>query len=351
MAPELRIPSDGDSDAVDCSLVVEWENAQHIDTQGPLRMLASLAQQVGDEIRARGRRFELIVARDPDDATEAEVRAALNMSWSPVLAQVPVRFLAVPRCGYYALKNRAACLARGELLVFVDCDVQPQPGWLAHILEPLADPAVGVSQGATVVQPRGRWQTALGLAWLFPLQRRDGTSSDGDRVVANNIGFRRTVFLQHPYPDLITWRGQCTTQRHALERAGVGIVWAQQAITVHPFPVGVGGVIERAFLNGHDHITRYELDGGRRGDWRASYWRFRSFLRRAQARRLKLHDELATPPSARLCLLAAAAYWGCAFFSEAMVHLAPRFWRAQLRELPTQAPSGMGALTSPLGRK
>ncbi len=329
-----------------CSLVVEWENTRHVETARTRAMLQALAQQLAAALLSRPRPFELLVAFNPEQAQAAAIRQLLIEQGPAWPHNVSVRLVALPAGSYYALKNQAAALAQHELVVFIDCDVLPQPDWLAHILAPFDDPCIGVSQGVTYVEPMGRWSGALALAWLFPLRLADGSLSESGKVIANNIAFRRRVLLQHPYPDLPTWRGQCSAQRRQLEAAGVGIHWAAGARSIHPFPEGPLGTLERAFLNGHDHLTRYELAGGARGDWRASYWRFSSFLRRAESRRQQLLADGAPWAASRwLCRSVAMAYWAGALFSECMLHLAPRWWRSLLQDLPRSPANAVSAAT------
>ena len=188
--------------------------------------------------------------------------------------------------------------------------------------------------------------TAEGLRGNSGFHLADGSLTESSKVIANNMAFRRRVLLQHPYPELPTWRGQCSTQRRQLEAAGVGIHWAAGARTIHPFPEGVLATIERAFLNGHDHLTRYELEGGSPGDWRASYCRFRSLLRRAASRRQQLLADGATWAANRwVCRSVAMAYWGCALLSQCLLHLAPRWWRQQLHDLP-RSPAGVASVAT-----
>jgi len=328
-----------------CTVIVEWENAHHTDARRTAQMLHALAEQMRQAMLCSTRAFELLVAFDPSDTPPASVQAAVAQAFGGPAGQTGVetgiqqRLLPAHGSSYYTLKNLAAAQARGDLLVFVDCDVVPQPGWLLQLLMPFERPEVGVSQGVTIVQPHSLLSAGLALAWLFPLQRAQGGLSEDHRVVANNIAFRRHVFLTCPYPALPTWRGQCTAQRQQMLAQGVTVVWSEAAHALHPFPKGLWGTVERAFLNGHDHATRHALASGKTADWRASYWRFVSLQRRARQRRALMQDELGldTTPARAVCAAVATFYWGCALFSECMLHLWPQRWRALLKDLPQHA--------------
>lgn len=325
---------EGESNQVDISLIVEWENSRHTVESRTTQMMCRLAQQVEEKLTADAVSFELIIVYDPGDCPEQSIRTMLKKQWASVQARVKVALLPIADGSYYVMKNVAATTAKGEYVVFIDCDVLPEPHWLENILAPFVDTEIGVSQGATFVQPHSALTKGLALAWLFPLRRNNGQLSENDRIVANNIAFRRSVFLQFPYPDLATWRGQCTAQRRLLKEHGVGVHWSGTARTIHPFPIGLSGMIERACLNGHDHAVR-DRDNGVSSHWRASYWRFRSFLNRASKRRVDMRDDLALSTWEEfVCRLVAVGYWGVAFVSECGLHLFPESWRKLLKELP-----------------
>ena len=70
-------------------------------------------------------RFEVIVADNADDPATREACARAG-------AALPVRYAAAPGGGKNAALNQALPLARGELLVFSDDDIDAAPDWLAE---------------------------------------------------------------------------------------------------------------------------------------------------------------------------------------------------------------------------
>lgn len=66
-------------------------------------------------------------------------------------ARMPLRYLVEPHVGLSRARNLALAEARGELLVFFDDDVEPEPGWLeAYRGAARAFPAVAYFGGAIV---------------------------------------------------------------------------------------------------------------------------------------------------------------------------------------------------------
>jgi len=53
----------------------------------------------------------------------------------------------------YAARNRGIRAAAGEILAFTDADCRPQPGWLEALVQPFADPSVGLVAGAITALP------------------------------------------------------------------------------------------------------------------------------------------------------------------------------------------------------
>ena len=96
--------------------------------------LAACLDAIADEIAA-GR--DVVVADNgPDPETEAVVRARPGVRYAPA-----------PRPGLSHARNVGLAAARGEVAVFVDDDVRPEPGWitpLAAAFEPGIDVVCGL---------------------------------------------------------------------------------------------------------------------------------------------------------------------------------------------------------------
>ncbi|WP_017300828.1 glycosyltransferase [Nodosilinea nodulosa] len=57
----------------------------------------------------------------------------------------------------YAARNAGIAAAQGEILAFTDADCQPEPGWLAALVQPFADDSIGLVAGEIKALPSRNW--------------------------------------------------------------------------------------------------------------------------------------------------------------------------------------------------
>lgn len=112
------------------------------------------------EAELAGADAEIVVVDNAStDGTEAVVRAAA--------VTVPLQYVLEPRLGLSHARNRGVVESTGEIVVFIDDDALPAPGWLAAHLRPYADdPRLGTVGGPIQLRyaegVREPW-------WLSPL--------------------------------------------------------------------------------------------------------------------------------------------------------------------------------------
>ena len=140
--------------------------------------------------------FEVIVV---DDGSEDETPQAL-----PQVAGVRYHRRAA-NGGFVAACNDGARLARGDMLVFLNNDTAPQPGWLDALLRTFTThPDAGIV-GAQLLYPDGRLQEAGGVVfrdgsgWNYgrfgsPQDPRYGYLRDADYVSGAALAVPRTMF-------------------------------------------------------------------------------------------------------------------------------------------------------------
>lgn len=229
----------------DVSIVVEWENSLHAGAQRTDAALARLAE----EVNASRRRIEVLVCHDEDTPPSVPPPTTGDApSWKTVR---------VPDSRYYEMKNHGAGEAAGGILVFLDSDAIPEPGWLEALLAPFADPAIDVVAGQTYIQADSTYSKAFALWWFFPLRAPAETVRPAEDFFANNVAFRRTTFLAHPFtPIRGTARGACLELAATLRDAGISIWNAPAARVAHPAPRGWRHFTLRALAQGRDRLPR-----------------------------------------------------------------------------------------------
>ncbi|MEE3330739.1 MAG: glycosyltransferase family 2 protein [Myxococcota bacterium] len=89
--------------------------------------------------------WEIVVV---DNAPRDEIRALVRDA--ETRSPAPVRYLAEPRLGLSAARNRGWREARGDVVAFLDDDTRPDVDWLAQMLEPYEDADVAAVCGRLV---------------------------------------------------------------------------------------------------------------------------------------------------------------------------------------------------------
>ncbi len=254
------------------SIIVEWANTV---LNGVPR-----AEVLLDILR---RQWEAMVARDhpadlPADAarfleTLEERAEVLVVSGHAVSAdeekeirrRVPDCFDLSVHVGegleYYALKNFGADLAGGDILLFLDSDVHPEPGWLAHLLGTLARPDIHAVLGQPYVAPTGVFAAAFALGWTYQLRDEVGRLEPCKKVYANNIAFRGDTFRAARFPSLDRrTRGASSILAQHLESVGRPIWINTRARVDHPPPSGFRHLAVRALAHGRDTYMKTSED-------------------------------------------------------------------------------------------
>lgn len=146
-------------------------------------------------------RIELLLIGSTED--QSERWAGYDARELPFHRVVPVDADGLP---YYALKNRGAELASGEVLAFTDSDVRTEPTWVSSIVEAIRGGA-DATAGVTTLRPRSRpaaprvvLEVAGSLCFGHPVPDDPGVQPAKARaLVAHNLGVRADVFREHHF--------------------------------------------------------------------------------------------------------------------------------------------------------
>lgn len=316
------------------SVVIEWENAKLSELDRARRMLAALAGQLAALRERMPESPELIVLHDPAAIDAGIIRQCVTEAFGD---PPPLRLsiVATEGGGYYAQKNRGAELAGKELLLFLDSDVVPEPGWLAALLGTFADPQVAVACGNTYVEPEDFAAKAFALFWFFPLRSDlppEAAPVEAEHFFANNVVFRRELFLRYRFPDLPMLRGQCVALAERLRQDGHRILVVGAARVSHPPPNGASHFVRRALCEGHDAVQQEKLrGGGRYGYGLGTPWRFAQSVGRA-GRRILAHrrDVGLGPVGAAGAFGLALGYYALCIVGEVIARVRPDMVRRRL---------------------
>ncbi|HEV7664789.1 MAG TPA: glycosyltransferase, partial [Chloroflexota bacterium] len=125
----------------------------------------------------------LIVVDDASTDATAKVAAAAG-------AQV----LAGEGRGPAAARNLGAQISDADVLIFLDADTAPEPGWLAALLEPFADAGIVAVKGRYVTRQRGIIPRFSQLEFEEKYARLE-RAAQIDFIDTGTAAFRRDVFM------------------------------------------------------------------------------------------------------------------------------------------------------------
>lgn len=293
------------------SIVIEWENARFADLERTRQMLRSLLAQIV-RLNDTVPRPEVIFLYDRNSIDGEMVRQTIDEDFPAASHGVAVQVVASEGLRYYQQKNHGAQLAQGDIVIFLDCDVVPEVGWLEGLLGAFADPAVQVVAGETYIEYHNFYSKAFALFWFFHLRDPSQDLRFAAFFHANNVAFRRETIARFPFPEIPAYRGQCSVLGRTLRANNIPIHVLMGARVSHPCPLGVRYFVGRALNNGRDQVIVARIDsGGENPPWRSVYWNFSNSLQRTVAKIGRHGDELGLGPLARIGALGVAlTYFG-----------------------------------------
>jgi glycosyltransferase involved in cell wall biosynthesis len=130
-----------------------------------------------------GQRAELIVVDDASTDDTAKAAAAAG-----------ARVLTAHGRGPAAARNLGAEASNADVLIFLDADTAPEPGWLDALLEPFSDPGIVAVKGRYVTRQRGVVPRFSQLEFEEKYARLERAERI-DFIDTGTAAFRRDVFM------------------------------------------------------------------------------------------------------------------------------------------------------------
>jgi hypothetical protein len=242
------------------TIVVEMENARLITREEFGETLSTLQREIAGwrSDRSEWRTAQVIFVQEggPD---ETAVLSGMLRDMAPGLAALAeLVVVSVPGGRYYELKNAAIPRAGGEIVLFLDADSVPRPGWLSTMLAPFDDPAVTIVSGFTALEHDDFLSRAYALFWIFPLARGDERFAAKRSLNVNNSAFRRAWIAAHPFPDSNGFKVSCSILWDEVMRGGI-VARRVDAVALHKPPRGLRFLVWRAMVTGRDNDRRYAI--------------------------------------------------------------------------------------------
>ncbi|HKY67403.1 MAG TPA: glycosyltransferase family 2 protein, partial [Acidimicrobiales bacterium] len=177
----------------------------------------------------------VVVVDDGSTDATAEIVAGLRLPGVSLVRQI--------NQGKPAALNAGAAVATTELVVMVDGDTLFEPGTLAELVAPFADPRVGATSGNAKVLNRrsllGRWQH-IEYVMGFNLDRRLLASVGAIATVPGAVGAFRVAALRDVGGVSLDTLAEDTDLTIAVQRAGWRVAYQDRARAWTEAPATVG---------------------------------------------------------------------------------------------------------------
>jgi hypothetical protein len=228
------------------ALVLETNNLRHGNASGAVAALTRLFEHLADQRFSLARLQEIVVTHDGLDASTRDALASV--------LKRPIHWLSIdPETTYYEAKNRGFLATKSDVVVFADADCWPERNWLSALLSPFSSADVRVVAGRTRYRNDALGRAVSLLDFLYVERADESGARSTKNFYANNVAFRREVFERHHYAESEQFfRGHCQSLGMRLDRAGVRIVFQDDAVTEHRFPDELHELLTLRLYRGRD---------------------------------------------------------------------------------------------------
>ncbi|GLK80305.1 MULTISPECIES: glycosyltransferase [Methylopila] len=309
-----------DSTIPPVTFIIEWENAIDVEDEWAKKAMSSFQNELETNQHRMAAKPRIMYLYD-DGAVQASTIQGVIDEVAPKLKDLAtLEIVPAPGMTYYKLKNFGVSRTDTELVVMLDSDAGPQPGWLENLLKPFADPEIMAVGGFTVLGHEDLLSKTMALSWIFNLPSERTKTEKRKKIHANNCAFRTEFFRRNPFPDLPgAFKKQCGFWLRDIEARGYKYVRTADAMTVHAPHPGYKFLAWRAWTTGMDRDFQafHTVTQSRLGRLGYSFKFFASKLSRSWSRILSKGDEVDLPVWQRPIAMALSfAYFFTALLGE-----------------------------------
>lgn len=257
------------------TIIIEWENAIDVEDKWTQRAMSSFESELDRCHNMMSTKPRVMYLYDSGAVDEKAIRKTIA-SAAPRLGELAdVELVPTPGLTYYKLKNYGVQKTSTDLVIFLDSDAGPQPGWLAGLLKPFADPEVMAVGGFTVLGHEDLLSRTMALSWIFNLPSERDVTVKRHKIHANNAAFRTDFFKANPFPDLEgAFKKQCGFWLRDISKRGFKWTRTADAMTIHAPHPGGSFIVWRAWTTGLDRDFQafHTVTQSRLGRLAYSFW-------------------------------------------------------------------------------
>lgn len=318
------------------TIIIEWENAIDVEDKWAQRAMSSFQaelERVHNRVSAKPRVMYLY---DKTAVNETAIRDTIAVAAPRLTELADLELVPTPGLTYYKLKNYGVQQTKTDLVVFLDSDAGPQPGWLEGLLKPFDDPEMMAVGGFTVLGHEDLLSRTMALSWIFNLPSERDVTVKRRKIHANNAAFRTSFFKANPFPDLEgPFKKTCGFWLRDIDKRGYKWTRTADAMTIHAPHPGGKFIVWRAWTTGmdRDYQAYHTVTASRLGRIGYSFVFFGKKLARSWYRIWAKGSEVDLPVWQR----PAAMLLSLAFFGVALVGQLQSAFTRSFKPLPPPA--------------
>ncbi len=235
------------------TFIVEWENAIDVEDHWTKRAMSSFQDELERCSNRFARKPRIMYLYDENAVQKSTIRDVIDQVAPKLDELADLELVATPGLSYYQLKNFGVSRADTELVVMLDSDAGPLPGWLEGLLAPFTDEKVMAVGGFTVLGWEDLLSKTMALSWIFNLPSEREKTVKRQKINANNCAFRTAFFRENPFPEVKgSFKKSCGFWLRDIDRRGFKWIRTADAMTLHAPHPGGSFIIWRAWTTGLD---------------------------------------------------------------------------------------------------